>query len=216
MRFLYDLLMACHLVNHTSLFILVLDRSIRLTLQHGMTEYSPFFITYSAVLLGVVKGDFQGGAQQVEVAQRAMKKFHSKAIEARALAVFPHIVSWAKPIQGLTKVVMLRIYKLGMESGDTDTACFGIYWTLLIGLISGKKLDGIEADCQIYLPQMDELERSAISMFTRALCQAIHNLMGLSQHSITMRGDMYDPDVHNKDMHGRTWKPDTLVYYLCA
>jgi hypothetical protein len=98
---------------------------------------------------------------------------------------------WTKPLRSSLNPY-LEGYKVGMQVGDTESATWCLHFYLGALLVVGKSLKAIEADCRIYLPQMEELKRKVAAESTRLILQTVLNLMGLSSNVLLFTGEVMD------------------------
>jgi hypothetical protein len=72
---------------------------------------------------------------------------------------------------------------------------YNIFFYLLLSFQSGKPLEAVEADCNLYSAQMIELKRLKIAFSAKVLWQTILNLTGESEHTTKLTGRELDYDV---------------------
>jgi hypothetical protein len=86
----------------------------------------------------------------------------------------------------------LHGYKVGMQVGDTESAAHCLADLICSLLVTGKSLRGIDADCRIFVPQMEELKRLGSADITRVVWQTVLNLMGRSSPANILSGEVMD------------------------
>lgn len=150
-----------HYSGNTFVFILAATRMVRWTIRYGLSEYSPS----AFALLGIVKiagGEYQAAGDFAGHALLLLDKLKSKKPESRTLylswfLLFP----WTKPLPSTLKY-LLQGYKVGMETGDTESAMWNVSMYILSSYIAGKSLNALDMDCRTYLLQMQELQQEDI------------------------------------------------------
>jgi hypothetical protein len=80
-------------------------------------------------------------------------------------------------------------------NGDTESAMYAIMGYIYNCLQSGRSLQSVEADCRIYLPQMEDLKREKARRQTKTIFQAVLNLMGKSADPCVLTGEAMDEEM---------------------
>jgi hypothetical protein len=79
-------------------------------------------------------------------------------------------------------------------NGDTESAMYAIMAYIYNCFQSGKPLSSIEADCRVYLQQMDHLKRYKAKRQTNVIFQATLNLLGKSPDPCVLTGFAMDQE----------------------
>ena len=155
----------------------------------GWCDYSPVaFSTTGLILAGVLK-DLKSSARYGKYAMSMLEKLQARNVESRCmLLLHAFVFPWTLPVQSRLKP-LLRCYELGMQTGDIESGLYGLHFFLTISLVSGKPLEGIEQDCQIYSLQMEELGMQFSLINLKIIWQVVLNLMGKSENTTVLAGD---------------------------
>lgn len=89
---------------------------------------------------------------------------------------------------------LLRAYDGGLAVGDVESAIWSITFYLEFALNSGRVLGALEQDYQIYTRQMSEFKQQNALGSAKCMWQAVLNLMGRSEHTYKMKGEVADED----------------------
>jgi predicted ATPase len=181
-----------YMTGNTMLMVLVLTRQVRWTMRYGLSAYSPpAFNGYGMILMSVL-GDFDLGTKYADYALLMLEILETKATESATLyGSYSLILPWKRPVHASIKP-FLHGYKVGMQVGDTESAAQCLSNLIFTLLVSGKSLRGIDADCRIFVPQMEELKRLGTADITRVLWQTALNLMGRSSRANILSGEAMD------------------------
>ena len=80
-------------------------------------------------------------------------------------------------------------------NGDTESAMYAIMAYIYNCLQSGRSLQSVEADCRLYLTQMEDLKREKARRQTKTIFQAVLNLTGKSRDPCVLTGEAMDQDL---------------------
>ena len=158
MKLLDRLATFCY-VGSSSLFPLVVLRSLRLTLRHGLCESAPSAFALVGVLLITAFKDFQGGSDYGRLALSLLDKLQCKNVESRTLMITHYLVlPWTSPVHSMVNP-LLKAYETGMQTGDTESALYAVANYFFISFQAGRVLQAVDKDCRVYLKQMHELKK---------------------------------------------------------
>jgi predicted ATPase len=193
MKLLDKLTTYCYLADN-ALLPLVVFRSLKWTIRYGLCDYAPpAFATTGGILTGVLF-DLQGGSTYGKHALLLMERLGCKTTESRTLfVVYSFVLPWTRPAQSMLRP-LLRSYEIGLQTGDTESAMWAIYHYILIAFQAGRSLVALEADCRVYLKQMQEFKRYKISSMCRLTWQMMLNLIGPSENTTVSTGEAMDQE----------------------
>ncbi|CAB9517825.1 Transcriptional regulator [Seminavis robusta] len=173
---------AAYLLMH-DIFALLIFKNIQLTLRYGLSQYSPPAFSFLACILVGGLNDFNNASMVVSCAEKMMAKSRNTASRT-AFVSSCLVLPWVDPSQNCLKKLVNGYYD-GLFTGDTDSSMWCINVYIGIGLQSGRNLALLEADCAIYIKQMQEFERVKIAKFTQMYAQVIANLTQQYEFSAT-------------------------------
>eukprot|EP00977_Amphora_coffeiformis_P020355 scaffold8152_cov195-Amphora_coffeaeformis.AAC.2 len=213
MRFLDKLASCCYILKDCRL-PLVIFRTLNWTLKYGICDQSPSAFATTGMILTGLLDDIKGGALYGEHALNLLKDAPSRATVSRTMmCVYAYIFSWTKPYQSLIKP-LLAAYDIGLQTGDTESATGSILNYMLLQLLSGHSLKTLEGDMSLYSKQMKDLKRGPNLKSTKAMQQAVLNLMGRNNRDGPTRfiGDSMSQDDFEQSRSEKFW--DAGVYFF--
>jgi predicted ATPase len=188
MKLLDKLATYCYQGN-SALLPLVIFRSLKWTIRYGLCDNAPPTFAGIGLILTGVLFDLQGGSTYGKHALLLMEKLGCKATESRTLfVVHSFILPWTRPAQSMLRP-LLRSYESGLQTGDTESAMWGIYHYIFIACQTGRSLVALEADCRAYVKQMQDFKRYTISSMCQLTWQMILNLIGRSENTTVLTGE---------------------------
>jgi predicted ATPase len=133
MRLLSKFCQYTYLVG-SDLVALAILKGLRLTLKHGLCEYSPpFFSIFGTVCCGMLN-DPQGASKIGEDALVLVNKLNSQSTKASTkYMVAGCSFSWTKPFANVTPL-LLESYQDGISTGDNESAGFVCTHVQLFGM----------------------------------------------------------------------------------
>jgi predicted ATPase len=192
MSLMKRLVVHCYLTGNAMLMVLVLARQFRWTMRYGVDVCSPVALNGYGLLMMAVLGDFQSGAKYAELSLLMLQRLKTKATESATLrGAHFFILPWTKPLQ-LALKPLTDGYEVGMQVGDTESACECLLNLISTLLVSGKSLHQIDEDCRLYVAQMEELNRILLAQVTRVMWQTVLNLRGHADDSKVLVGEAVD------------------------
>jgi predicted ATPase len=97
-------------------------KGARLTLKHGLSEYSPGFLPLFCTVCCGILNDPRGASKIGEDALVLMSKLNSRATMANTKFVVGSIAfPWTKPFSNILPL-LLESYQDGMSTGDSESA----------------------------------------------------------------------------------------------
>jgi predicted ATPase len=175
----------------SDLLPLAIFKGLKLTMNDGVNMYSPTTFSLVGLSLSAFVNDYAGGVAFADQALELLKQVKgSRKIEARVLfVVHAFTTHWLRPIQMLIKP-LLSAYEIGMATGDTESAAWGIYFSLEYSFRSGASLDTLIADCAFYSEQLREVKQLRILAVLLNLWQTSLFLTGENSFDGTFTGDI--------------------------
>lgn len=142
MRLLDQLFVTAYLAK-SDLMPLSIFASARLTLEHGLSQYSATAFASLALLLGALLGDMKLASKTGSFARLAMTKVDCKNGNARAeFFLDAFVFCWTEPITNMTNP-LLRAYQTGLYVGDTENACW-------VSILCGLSLCLVTKNSSVY------------------------------------------------------------------
>jgi hypothetical protein len=175
----------------SDLLPLAIFKGLKLTMSDGVNVYSPTTFSLVGLSLSAFVNDYTGGVAFADQAVELLKQVKgSRKIEARVLFVVHSFTThWLRPIQMLIKP-LLSAYEIGMATGDTESAAWGIYFSLEYSFRSGASLETLIADCAFYSEQLREVKQLRILAVLLNLWQTSLFLTGENSFDGTFTGDI--------------------------
>jgi predicted ATPase len=204
MRLLDQLFTATYMAASDLMPLTIFER-IRLTLEHGLSEYSTLAFAGLALYF---RDDPALASKTGTFARLVMTIIDSKNVDAKAeMWLTTFVFCWTEPITRMSSR-LLKSYETGLSVGDNENAIWCIAQYIVIAFQSGKPLATVEADCKIYLKQMIEFEREIVHADISMYFEMVRNLMG--------RYDS-DPTAMRSEQRFLSYTDHTVlgVFYSC-
>ena len=193
---------ACFLRKPELLPVMICEMDRRMT-KKGMTPYSALAYSLLGIIFNGVLEDFDGGRICGEKAVAVMKRCGVMSVEPRCRFICnTYIFHWKKPLQQCRQN-LLEAYRVGMKTGDLDSACFALYHYLEAGLFTGQLLDDLDADFRVYTRQMLDYNMIYHWKISSFCWQALANLRIVLQTGdpTVLTGEVYNEEVELEQMH---------------
>jgi predicted ATPase len=191
MRLLDKLGTYCYL-SENILFPVTILRRLKYTIRYGISDTSAIDFAGLGMILTGKLFDFQAGSTYARYSLLLLERIESKTVHARTLFVsYGFVLPWTQATQGVLKY-LLKAYEVGMQTGDFESAMYAIMSYIYTSFQSGRPLTNIEADCHVYLRQMEDLKRKKAANHTKTVLQTIQNIMGKSEDPCVLVGDVMD------------------------
>lgn len=147
------------------------------TIQKGVSYISPVMFSLVGLSLAAFVQDYKAGVECATQAIELLKTVKSaRKVESRVLFVcHAFVLHWLQPIT-LSIKPLLTCYEVGMTMGDTESASWGIYYSLEYSFRTGANLSSLAADCEFYADQLREVKQLKLQILY--LWQCVQMLRG--------------------------------------
>ena len=194
MRILSGLLNAAYLAN-PDLLPLIVAKQVEISVTYGNTDVSPSaYANYGLILCGVVNEIEAGccfGKLALDLFNCAIesKQFYAKTAEIVGLS----IQHWQGAIAE-TLDLLLDGYKVGLETGDFESASFAAYDYCAHSFVAGKNLISLEQELQNYSSVIGEFQQTMVFHLNELHRQTILNLTAKQtrKEPTLLQGTAYD------------------------
>ena len=191
-----------------NLIILMIFRSLSLSLKHGNAPDS--VLTYNGfgfILCGVM-GNIESGYQFGQLALQLFKKFNVKRIETKTQLMFNAFIRhWSKHIRETIKPLETGFQK-GLESGDFEFATYSLLLYLGHSYYSGKELMILEKKSAEYTNSLKQLKNEKTMLEFLRFRQLISIFRGQSENNFCITGEYFNEEkalqeyLNTNDIHG--------------
>ena len=174
-------------------FALVGLRMLRITCQHGLSEWSPAGLSCWA-LTSVAQGDFAKGYYYGMMAIKLIHRFGFKASECRTLLMlYSLVMHWKRPLHEALDAFS-RSHRSGIEIGDVEFRFLSAGAALTVSYLRGQPLPEVEEDARAMCTHMLEFKLHHIWRMTVPMWQSALNLMGRSARMSVLTGEAMDEE----------------------
>jgi hypothetical protein len=215
MNLMRRLVVYCYLTGNKLLMVLVLTRQVRWTMRYGMDGCSPPALNGYGVLMMAVLGDFRSATKYAEHALSMQHRQKTKVNESTTLrGAHLYILPWTKPLHQSMKP-LADGYEVGMQVGDTESACECLLNRVVILFVSGNSLHHIDEQTCVYLTQVEELNRLYLAQVLRIILRAVSNLRGNADDPRLLVGEVVN---RNEVLESAVLKnaEEAMQSFLCA
>ena len=189
MRMLEALVYPCHMAKQEIIPLLCIQM-IQRTLKKGVTPLTPYAFGFLGFILAHFMGDFDGGQLYMKHAFALLKKYDFREVEPRTrFMINAGLVHWVQPWQNMMHS-FVDIYEMGMRAGDCETATMSIYYYLDAALYTGRDLESIDEDCDLYMKSMADFNQQKSHRYAEITLQAVRNLRGKSSNTTKLTGSV--------------------------
>ena len=174
-------------------FSLVGLRCMRLTVQHGINEWSPTGIACYAIVL-IALGQFDEAMAYADVSIRVSARLGKRSNDARHILYLEQLVThWKRPlIHGLD--TFPQCYDLAMQNGDVDTGLCATAGYIGTACHAGKTLEEFEESCRLFVQQMNEYDHQTYLGVNVPMWQLSMNMLGRSDELLVLHGEAMNAD----------------------
>jgi predicted ATPase len=180
MRFLSLVtLISLHHVADENMTTLVILRTMRITLQHGLCDYTPFaYATYGMLLSssGHAKDGFKYGALSLRLCDRLER---NTCLPGTNLIVFTMLDHLTNPLLDGVEP-LLKGYRIGVQNGDAQYASTCIVASASIGFACALPLEAYAEDLKNACEQLKLLKQDFALALVAPFWQSALNLSGES------------------------------------
>jgi len=193
MRILSSLLNAAYL-GLPNLLPIIVAKQVDLSVTYGNTTISPSaYANYGLILCSIVD-DIDEGYRFSNLAIKLLDtidstEFHAKTLEVVYLA----IKHWKNHII-LTLDPLLESYKIGLESGDLESASFATLDYCTHSFVTGKNLTELEREMSKYSAFAKDFHQRMVFNLNELNRRTVLNLSQKSDNSTLLLGNAGDED----------------------
>jgi PAS domain S-box-containing protein len=149
MEVLHAILPASYFTGRT-LHDLAVLRLASLSLQHGLSDVSPLAFAQLSMAIGPRYGDYRGGFRFGQLGVALVDREDLSRFRGKVYCLVAYVLPWTTSIEAAS-AMMRRALDLALEKGDPLFAAFCQWGLISLGLASGARLDGVEAEAERYL-----------------------------------------------------------------
>lgn len=179
----------------SNLLPVVIFTMVRWSLTYGVCKHSPTAFSLYALILCSKMQKPKEGCQFGKLAISLAERQDAKDVEPRVLSTVYGLVShWHLPIQSTLKP-LLRVYRIGMERGEIESASTGILFYCSAALHAGRPLPLVEMDMKTYSKQMGSYKQEFTATLFLPSRQYTWNLMGKADNPAVLSGAVMDKET---------------------
>ncbi len=169
-------------------------RSIGISLRYGNApESSMTYIAYGLILCCVL-GDIEGGYSFGRLGVRLVEATNARGALPNAYHLFAALIlHWKQPFREAYKV-FLDAYRIGLETGDIESASYALHNHCSTSFLAGEPLSRLEQKLTASSQTISRLKQSAPLFLNELYHQAVKNLTLPGSSPSRLVGDSYDED----------------------
>ncbi|MGL4622421.1 MAG: AAA family ATPase [Chroococcidiopsis sp.] len=185
---------AAAFIMSPALMILIVCKTVNLSLDYGNTTHSPLsYASYGLVLCGAVQ-DIELGYKFGKLALGLAERLNTKKGNAKALMLSSaHIMHWKVHFRK-TILMLGDAYQNGVETGDFEYAGYAANHVCYHSFFIGEELTQLEQKTATYSKAIGQIRRKNPSNWIAVLWQTILNLLGRSENPSRLIGSVYDEE----------------------
>lgn len=174
-------------------YISLVHSGMQLMLTYGLTPSSAQAIMGHALLLSGAFGQYQQGAEFVEIAEQVAAKFPARAAFDTELSFVKHssIMHWTKPLRDSLPELKRNFY-FGYDNGVVEYAFHSLLFHGFYQIFSGEHLATVEQDLASALAIFAEKKQHYQLGYGQVWHQLILNLRKGGEHPVILRGPSFD------------------------
>ena len=194
MRILSSITIAAQIAA-PNLIPLLASKQVNLSIQYGNAFVSPFaYATFGLILCGML-GNIEAGYQFGQLALKLLSQSHTHALRAKTLLIVnDFIIHWKEHTRELLKP-LLEGYRIGLETGDLESAAYCAYTHCFQSYANGKELVEVERDMVTYGEAIHHIKQETALTWNQIFRQVIINLMGGSISPTRLIGESYNEET---------------------
>ncbi|MGB3514571.1 MAG: diguanylate cyclase [Microcoleaceae cyanobacterium] len=202
MRILSSILNAAYL-GLPNLLPIIVAKEVELSMNYGNMDVSPSaYANYGLILCGFVD-DIASGYQCGNLAVNLLNKIYSKEFYAKTIEIVCLSVKHWKEHINSTLELLLEGYKIGLESGDFESASFAAYDYCAHSFVLGKNLTELEQEMSNYSVAINKLQQRMVFNLNELHRQTVLNLIDNNESPFCLKGKAYDEEkmlpIHTQD-----------------
>jgi hypothetical protein len=156
-------------------------------INRGLTRHSASILAWFGVILCGAMADFQWGKANMEFVYSLLPRFQNQSIECRVTTILTlNVAHWTVPVYDLTKR-FIEAYNVGMQTCDLVTAFWAAYFYHEDAFCSGKRLQLIAHDAEVYSKQMIDYGMLNHLKNLESIREAISQLQGLTDVNVVVK-----------------------------
>eukprot|EP00984_Skeletonema_dohrnii_P012657 scaffold5163_cov81-Skeletonema_dohrnii-CCMP3373.AAC.1 len=162
-----------------TMFPLIVFQSVITTLKHGLSPTSPPGFAGLGILLCGPFGKPHEGREMAKAAELILEKPGMRSRAAHNIFVTQSFCyHWTSPLQD-TIAPLLEGYQVGLEIGDTDSACWSLITRSYHLCCVGRALDSIQKELDATINVMTHLKQDDKKLGIIAILTTVKKLRGI-------------------------------------
>lgn len=194
-----DKLTTAAFIIKPSIMPMLIVMSAKRTFAHGFTEYSAPALSWVGLLLGYMMGEWDAGhafgAASVSLTKRLDVR---EAVPRSDLVAYVYVLHFRTPYENC-KEPLLNGYKVGLATGDVETAMWCIHFYMYFQFLNGKNLGNLLHDASAYMKIAEDFGQLQQYQCTAYFCQLLENLSQGPETSL-LKGNFYDEECGIKTL----------------
>ncbi len=193
MRVLAGVMSAAYHYSPELLAVLVFN-SVRLSVLHGNSRYSPYaYAAFGMIHCGVLD-DIDKGYEWGKLAMELVEKEDLKKVKSKVWIVIWFLINtWKRPLQD-SMDPLHDAYEAGLETGDLEFAANAGHLYTWFLLVSGTELTHAENEIAQFADTIRQFKQDDVLHYQLMTHQFVLNLQGKSDDPCRLEGASYDMD----------------------
>ncbi|KAK1740394.1 putative AAA ATPase [Skeletonema marinoi] len=158
---------------------LIIFQSVTTSLKHGLSSSSPSGFAGLGMLLCGPFGKPHEGREMAKAAELILQKpgMRSRAVYT-VFITQTFCYHWTSPLQD-TIEPLLECYQIGLEIGDTDSACYCLLTRSYFRFFVGRALDSIQKELEASISVLTQLKQDENLLHCIGLLTTVKKLRGI-------------------------------------
>lgn len=184
----------CYL-SEPELLPVLIWHMVRLTLAHGVSgETAVACALYGVVAAGAL-GDFETAYRMADLSEQLVAQRDLRAERATVLMTNEIFVRhWKDPLRD-TLEPLLEAYRVGLDSGDAESAIVASMSRCFHAFFAGVELERVVADCERFAEVAARFGQERFVKDVHQVWQLCACVMGRASDPSVLRGEYYDGDL---------------------
>ncbi len=183
---------AVYFLYNQNLFALVCLRGFCLTLQHGLTDISPFMVFAFGIALADTLGAYKTGYDFGKLAIALNERMPNAQIRCKVYSLFGFFIShWREPYKKGVDIVKTA-FNYDIEAGDYTYAGYSAGTLFLYLLVQGRNIDEHLAETKTYLDFFVRVGEQFSIDVQMLQCQFLYNLKGMTKDRLSLGDNTFD------------------------